>query len=223
VAPLVLAACGGSSSKPASNSTLRTAVRTTLARGSQRVALRGSLDLAGQKVSVNGDGAFGRRGGTLRLHLDLPGFGRATVDELVVGTGRWIRSPLLASSLHGKTWLRLAGTKVLGIDLGAFAGVTPTTALRVLRLNGKVSSLGTDTLSGISTTHYHLDLDVVRGGAHLTSADAWVDGDDLVRRVKLDLAAATGGGKAQTALTIDYSDFGVAVNVAPPPASEVSA
>ena len=223
MAPLALAACGGSSSKPASSSTLRAAVRTTLARGSERVALRGSLDLAGQKVSVDGDGAFNRRAGTLHLHLDLPGFGKATVDELVVGTGRWISSPLLASSLHGKKWLRLTGTKVLGIDLGAFAGVTPTTALRVLRLNGKVTSLGTDTLNGISTTHYHLDLDVVRDGAHLQSADAWIDGEQLVRRVKLDLAAPTGSGKAQTAVTIDYSDFGVRVDAAPPPAAEVSA
>jgi hypothetical protein len=111
---------------------------------------------------------------------------------------------------------------VLGLDLGAFAGVTPSTALRVLRLNGEVTSLGTDTLNGISTTHYHLALDVVRDGAHLRSADAWIDRSDLVRRTKLGLSAPAGSGEAQTSVTIDYSDFGVPVPVAPPPAAEVS-
>jgi hypothetical protein len=41
--------------------------------------------------------------------------------------------------------------------------------------------------------------------------------------VKLDFDAnVAGSGKAHTDLTIDYSDFGTSVSVAPPPASEVS-
>jgi hypothetical protein len=55
------------------------------------------------------------------------------------------------------------------------------------------------------------------------SAEAWVDEHNLVRKVKLDFDAnVSGTDKAHTVLTIDYSDFGAAVEVAPPSASEVS-
>ena len=52
-----------------------------------------------------------------------------------------------------------------------------------------------------------------------------MDDQDLIRRMKLDFDAnisTTGGDKAHTVLTIDYSDFGVAVTTTQPPAAEVS-
>jgi hypothetical protein len=223
VLPLALAACGGSSAKRVSGDPLGAAVQKTLAQGSEKVGLSGKVDLSGQSVAVAGDGAFDRAGGRLHLRLRLPAIGSTTVDELVVGKAIWISSPLLTSSLHGKRWLKLKGTRALGYDFGVFAGVTPTSALSVLRANTQPTLLGTDTLSGVSAKHYRSPLDTTIRGARFTSAEAWVDGQNLIRRVKLDFEATTGGSKTHTVLTIDYSDFGVAVTAAPPPADEVSA
>lgn len=221
VLPLALAACGGSSGKQVGGDPLGAAVEKTLAQGSEKVTLSGKVDLSGQSVAVEGDGAFGRSGGSLHLRLRLPALGSTTLDELVVGDAIWIGSPLLASSLHGKRWLRLKGSKALGYDFGVFAGVTPTSALAALRSKAEPTLLGTDTLSGVSTKHYR----IVPEGARYNSAEAWVDDKDLIRRVKLDFDAnisTSGGDKTHTVLTIDYSDFGVAVTAAPPPAAEVS-
>lgn len=226
LAPFALAACGGGGAgTPVNGDPLGAAVSKTLAQGSEKVTLKGTVDLSGQKVSVGGDGAFNRSGGTLHLHLDLPAVGTTTIDELVVGQATWISSPLLAASLHGKRWLRLKGSTALGFNVGVFAGVTPTTALSMLQRHGKLTSLGTDTLNGVSTTHYHVVLGMTNQTTRYNSADAWVDGQNLIRRVKLDFSAnipSAGGTSADTVATIDYSDFGTPVTATPPPASDVS-
>lgn len=225
VLPLALAACGGSSGKRASGDPLGSAARATLAQGSEQVAVKGKVDLSGQSVSVAGDGAFNRTGGRLHLRLDLPALGSTTVDELVVGKEIWIGSPLLSSSLHGKHWLRLKGSKALGYDFGVFAGVIPASALSLLGTTTEPTLVGTDTLNGVSTKHYRTALGASGQAARYNSVEAWVDEQNLVRRVRLDFDAnisTSGGDKTHTVLTIDYSDFGVAVTVTPPPASEVS-
>jgi hypothetical protein len=225
LAPLALAACGGGGTSPANGDRLGVAVRKTLAQASEKVTLKATVDLSGQTVAVDGDGAFNRSGGTLHLHLDLPAIGSTTVDERVVGKAIWIHSPLLSLSLHGKHWLRLKGSTALGYNFGVFAGVTPASALAVLQMDGKLTSLGTDTLNGVSTTHYRVALGMTNQDTRYNSADAWVDSENLIRRVKLDFdanIASTGEEKAHTVLTIDYSDFGTAVTATPPPASDVS-
>ena len=104
--------------------------------------------------------------------------------------------------------------------------MTPTSALSLLGANTRPVLLGTDTLNGVSTKHYRTAHSARRGrGARYNSAEAWVDDQDLIRRMKLDFDAnisTTGGDKAHTVLTIDYSDFGVAVTTTQPPAAEVS-
>ena len=103
--------------------------------------------------------------------------------------------------------------------------MTPTSALSLLGANTRPVLLGTDTLNGVSTKHYRTALGTTREGARYNSAEAWVDDQDLIRRMKLDFDAnisTTGGDKAHTVLTIDYSDFGVAVTTTQPPAAEVS-
>ena len=227
LAPLALAACGGGggTSTPVTGDPLGVALSKTLAQGSEKVTMEGTVDLSGQSVSVKGDGAFNRSGGTLHLHLDLPAIGATTVDELVVDKATWISSPLLASSLHGKHWLKLKGSTVLGFNVGVFAGVTPTSAFAVLKNDDKLALLGTDTLNGVSTKHYHVVLNMTNHDTRYNSADVWVDGQNLIRRVKLDFnanIASAGGDKTHAILTIDYSDFGTAVTATPPPASDVS-
>ena len=48
--------------KPVGGDPLGAAVAKTLAQGSEKVAVKGKVDLSGQSVSVVGDGAFNRDG-----------------------------------------------------------------------------------------------------------------------------------------------------------------
>jgi hypothetical protein len=108
---------------------------------------------------------------------------------------------------------------VLGFDLNALAGQAPSEALDALGRNGTVTKVGTDTLDGVHTTHYRKEL---TGSYH--SADAWVDGKGLVRRLKLDYDAKvdpTSKQGAHTVLTMDLSDFGTRVSAQPPSAADV--
>lgn len=208
VLPLALAACGGSSS-PKNGGDLSSAVQKTLAQGSEKVSIGGKVDLSGQTLTVDGSGAFGRKGGTLHLNLTVPVLGKTRVDEIVVGKQAWLRSALI-----GQKWVPLdSNPEALGFNAQALTGVTPATALRLLQQ-------GTATRSG---DHYEVTLGQTTNGTTFNSAQAWVNDQNLVDKVKLDFDANVAGtGKAHTVLTIDYSDFGTAVSVAPPPPSEVS-
>ena len=65
-------------------------------------------------------------------------------------------------------------------------------------------------------------------GATTIPADVWVDGDGLVRKIafsfsipKTRTGGMPGGGQTITE-TIEFFDFGVNVDVTPPPASETT-
>jgi hypothetical protein len=210
VLPLVLAACGGGGSSSTGGAGLSGAVQKTLAQGSEKVTLTGTVDFSGQTLKLDGDGAFGTKGGKLHLNVELPIVGRTSVDEIVVGKRAWLRAALL-----GKNWVPLdSNPQSLGFDVRSLTGVTPSSALELLR-NGDAETVSGD--------HYRVTLGQTNGGVRFNSAEAWVDEQNLVRKVKLDFDAnATGTDKAHTVLTINYSDFGTVVDVTPPPASEVS-
>jgi len=207
--PLVLAACGGGSSSKG-GAGLSSAVEKTLTQGSEKVKVSGKVDLSGQTLTLSGDGAFGSKGGKLHLNVELPIVGRTSVDELVVGERSWLRAALL-----GPKWVSVdSNPKALGFDARSLVGVTPTSALELLRKG---------TAETVSAGHYRVALAQTNGGVRFNSAEAWVDDQNLVRKVKLDFDAnASSTDKAHTVLTIDYSDFGTPVDVAPPAASDVS-
>ena len=100
------------------------------------------------------------------------------------------------------------------LDLVERYGILVVWALVLLR---------SGTSEALSANHYRVALGETTGGVRFNSAEAWVDEQNLVRKVKLDFDAnVSGTDKAHTVLTIDYADFGTAVTVAPPPASEVA-
>lgn len=210
VLPLVLAACGGGSSSK-NGTDLSKAVKNTLAQGSEKVTVAGKAEFSGQTLEIDGDGAFAAKGGRLHLNVVLPILGRTIVDEIVVGKKAWLRAGVL-----GKRWVPLASnpTALGGFDARALTGVTPASALMLLE---------SGSASAVSDDHYRVTLGQTKGGVRFNSAEAWVDEQNLVRKVKLDFDAnLSGSDKAHTVLTINYSDFGTPVDVAPPPASEVS-
>jgi hypothetical protein len=107
--------------------------------------------------------------------------------------------------------------------------------------------LGEQEIDGVRTTHYlgRVDFErylarlpraqrqrlalsltrfqsVTQGGTLTPVVDAWVDGDGLVRRFGMTVAVASGAQSATMTMTMDLHDFGKAVAVTLPDASEVA-
>jgi len=159
----------------------------------------------------------------------------------------------------GPTWFKIDASK-RGAGGGSAFGVggqsDPTKFLAYLEtVSDGVRNVGTDVTRGVETTHYSASLDLGKAvdgadvppalrknlaqllapqGANAPKlpADVWVDGDGLVRRIRLQLdlgsflgsAAANAGSAASPAITVtmDLFDFGAPVEVVAPPADQVS-
>ena len=131
----------------------------------------------------------------------------------------------------------------------------PTSGLSLLDgVTGTVSTVGHETVRGVPTTHYAFQFDLVKAVANLPAdarsaldalqsqfgltsgpADAWLDGDGLVRRIHLTVMPSPtaspsplfpGASAAPlpklTELTIEAYDFGSAVTITDPPPDQVA-
>ena len=216
-APLLLVACGGSKHPASSSSalaTLEAAALKTAQAGSEHLTLNVSATASGQKVAVSGSGGFDTKNHRGTLHVDLSADTlTAAIDEVLVGTSAYIRSPLLTAALPpGKKWLKIdlakAG-KAAGFNLSLLASEDPGKALAYLRTLKSVTTVGKETVAGISTTHYHA---IASGSTY----DAWVGADGYVRQVRVVTASKGRNLSATTGL----SDFGTSVHVKVPSAAQ---
>ena len=217
VLPLALVACGGSKKAATTSSALgavEAAALKTVQAGSEHVGLTASATAGGQKIALTGSGAFDTKNRRGTMHVDLSADTlSAALDEVLVGTTAYVRSPLLAATLpHGKKWLKIdlakAG-KAAGFDLSLLAAQDPGQALAYLRSLKSVTVVGNEKIDGESTTHYRA---LAPGAA---TYDAWVGDDGYVHRVRV---VTTSGSKVSA--TTDLSDFGAAVKVTVPPAKQ---
>jgi hypothetical protein len=110
--------------------------------------------------------------------------------------------------------------------------------------NGSVHDLGTATVNGVQTTHYHASIDPAKlpgavppaqrqamqhlaqilksqGGSAAIPIDVWIDSQHLVRRIVLNYALQVPGiGRATDALREDFTQYGPQPAPAIPPASQ---
>jgi hypothetical protein len=112
-----------------------------------------------------------------------------------------------------------------------------------------IEELGKEEVRGVETTHYRATVDLeeaaeqgaeigelsdemreqlqaeiermkAQTGLDTLPVDVWVDEDDLLRRMKMDLSFAVEGEQVGMDMTMDFFDFGVDVRVARPPADQ---
>ena len=144
-------------------------------------------------------------------------------------------------SLEGK-WFRFSGEG----SADFFSAVIPVPGVRdprgVVELlefaKGSIEIVGNENVGGAETTHYRAKLDAARilsrsssgENADLIEAyraidelplEVWIDEAGRARRLVLDLPAVRDDPAAK--LTIEFSDFGVAVDASPPPPEDVLA
>ena len=215
VVVLPLAACGGGSKAKSSPASLVDAVTAaahkTYAAGSESMSLRASVDASGQTIVLTGNGAFDTKSalGSIRLDVNASPIS-TTVDEVLVGTGVYLKSPLLAAGLPGgKTWLKLDLGKLhlAGIDLQSLLAQDPGAELKRLEALKTATKVGTDQIG----THYR----VTAATGPISGYDVWVGSDGYIHRVVVAQASP------KVSVTIDLSKFGEKVTAAAPPAAQV--
>jgi hypothetical protein len=154
---------------------------------------------------------------------------------------------------EGKSWIRGTGGNVNAAGIGlkevdSFTHNDPRDVLDALRaLSGDVETVGTEALRGVETTHYRVHVDPTElakkaareQGAGATTdlldqlgtqpgvtdvpLDVWIDGDDLVRKLSMHLAASEQGSSQAGDVSIAFElwDYGERVEIDVPPASQV--
>ena len=234
-ATAALNACGGDSPDYVSSAPIVNAAQKTAAAGSAKAA----VDVAwtesnGRHVELTGDGVVDIAGREGRLALDLSGVpgARGTVEQIFDGSVVWMHIPGFALP-RGKKWIRIdvdKASKDVGGDVGSFpqAASDPASALGSMRSATQVEDEGGDEVRGVPTTHYSArvteeteNLVDLLGHSQLAS-EVWVDHGGMIRRTLLKMPLQIpGSGLVDMEFDYELYDFGVNVDVAPPPAEQV--
>jgi hypothetical protein len=148
--------------------------------------------------------------------------------------------------LRAGTWVKMDLAKLAdkqGIDLGGLMNANqadPSQTLRMLMASSGSRVINYDRVRGVLTTHYALRVDLNRlakrnkdlrkalekvievTGVDSYPAEAWIDSQGRVRRIKVDMSMGAQLGTPITmTMTEDLYGFGVRANIAPPPESQV--
>ena len=151
----------------------------------------------------------------------------------------------------GKEWVSIdlaRAAQMQGRDLGELQslaqGSDPRQMLSYLRsVAGDVTHVGNEDVRGVPTAHYFAVVDwqkVLQQAAKQTGqpglldqfqgfggsmsnipVDVWVDENSLLRRMTMDFSMTAGTQEAGGSLSLELFDYGEAVDVDPPPASDV--
>ena len=226
-----------------------------------------SASLPGGGLAISAHGYIDNRDRSGEMSMDLsgipgasalPGGGAGTVQMIFQYPVIYMNMPFLAGKLpEGKTWMKLDLTKAAqaaGLNLSQLSSLDqtdPTQFLEYLRAStGAVTTVSSESLDGVSTTHYRATLQVSDILSHLATdeqaaakaaleklgetggipVDAWVDAQGRVRRMQLSIGAGspagTVGGVAGAAalssmITIDFTSYGHIPPIVAPPSSQV--
>ena len=233
-----LAACGGGRSPARLDATtLKQTAQTTEAAGAARMALSGHL----YGLTLRGAGVLDMKHDAYSMSVQLGPRGKGQV--VVVGDKLYLTLPpsVRKGALAGKRWDAgdlAKAAKVRGSDLSQLAPSTaPASMLEQLRAVGDVKRVGTDTVRGVPTTHFHATVDlhkaaallpparralmqpqidqlVLQAGQSTVPVEACVDGQNRLRRESVTL------GNLGT-MRLDLYDFGKPRRIVAPPADQV--
>ncbi len=225
------------------------AADATVNAGTAEFGLAGKVTAAGQTIPLSGNGVMDMRGlrGRMTINTQVPGAGQVSIEELIDGTTFYVKVPQMARVAGGKQWMKLdlaALGKAEGVDLsGALQGGqnNPADMLGALKGVGASRKVGEEAIGGALTTHYHADIDLQKAveavgdaktagalkqvyeqsGIKTMPVDVWIDRSGRVRREQLAMSFGSGAEQAGVDMTIDFTRFGVPLDVTPPPADQV--
>jgi len=198
----------------------------------------GVMDMAGQR-------------GRLAIDLSQVPGGEGQLEQVFDGFVIWMRMPAFESELpEGKEWIRIdmqEASEELGVDIAQFpqASNDPTKALEYMRAAGDVEEEGEEDVRGVPTTHYSATVDIRNypelapeaeraearesidrlvelAGQSEFDSEVWIDDRDLVRRMRMEMPMEMPGvGRIEMVIDYELFDFGIDVDVEPPPSEDV--
>jgi hypothetical protein len=199
---------------------------------------RGRMTLDLGDLSEVAGGALGN--GRLELVLDGSAYYMKFPEAMQLVGKRWLKIDLEEVG-------DLTGADLGALQQ---ANQNPAQLMQFLRgASDDIEELGKEEVRGVETTHYRATVDLdeageqgaeigefsdemreqlqaeierMRGqtGLETLPVDVWLDEDKLLRRMKMDLNFAVEGDQVGMDMTMDFFDFGVDVDVAPPPADQ---
>ena len=263
---LPLAGCGGGGSQHVSLA--EAATKSTKASSMKMdMAMAMTTPQLPQPVTMIATGAEDNASHRVRMNVDLSSLvsslgGAAGTnasdfkgEEIAdVSNGRlviYMRLPFLTKLIpNSKPWIKIdlnAFGKRLGIDFSQFTSLSANPAQMVdwLRAtSGSIDKVGSETVDGAETTHYHATIDLAkypnlvppaRRGAmkravdaltklthvHTFPVDVWVGGDNLIRKLHIAFNETIKGQNFGNDMTMHFHDWGAPVSISLPPASQV--
>jgi hypothetical protein len=227
------------------------AVNSALASKTADLNVTGSGGAAGTSLAISGTGAIDFGQNALQTSLKISG-GPVQVTEQAVYLNKTIYLNLgneIGQVLPGKSWLSLdvsqltQGSAATSVGGAGSLGTDPAAALRVLAQNGnKATDLGSSTINGVSVEGYAVTIDPAAIKSELDSANlpAWlqqaaksvsnpnvgykvyVDGNDQLARLTTDVSETVSSLTVHEGITMDFTNYGTAVDITAPPSSEVA-
>jgi len=221
---------GGGGTSAGQRSVLATVADVTTHVPGFRFTLAVNATGGGQNIAFNASGELNTAPLNGSISADVAG---KQFNELLVAPYVYVQIPSL-----GGGWERIA----LGANGSsqAVSGADVEQTIGFLRSVGTVSTVGTETIDRVQTTHYHAVIDVDRlasalplssgstdaaglsalshalGGSGLP-LDVWVDAQDRVRQLTMSMPLNTGSSSLQFSMTMKLSDYGPQAVVAAPP------
>jgi hypothetical protein len=244
---LILSLRGGSSGPAVSFSPVAEAAARTISVEGVRFSGTGTARGSGlpMKMSFQGVYAPGQDRTHLVMHVATPRVPQIAdalnpLVEVQDGRTSYTSSPAFSSELPGgKTWMKITRPDVLDkrSKLSSSRAMDGRVILNELKKVGEgAANVGTETLQGLTTTHYvaliepklvaaqlrkagdNLGARVAEAQKRPTAVDVWIDGKNLVRRVAMKVPfVLMCGCRSALEITVNYHDFGTTPHIDVPP------
>lgn len=247
VAALLFAGCGGDNGteETALQVVTASADRTT-SGGTARMTMRSAMSVGTGATTelVSGEGTVDFDTGRAAMTLSPQGVDETIELRQIDKESGFFTMPYLDLP-DGKHWIRIDADQVSESGLGT-VGDPENTLLPIEGLAGEPEQVGRETLHGTETTRYDFEIDidklfdVAAEHADRLSPDleslmnmgrdmlpdtghgrVWIDDDGRVRKFDFLLEIEAMGQRVTSITSVEWFDFGVAVEVEAPPADQV--
>jgi hypothetical protein len=186
-----------------------------------------AMDLSGQSVDANGAIDMTGDKPAMQLSMDLTGMGTPT-DMRIVDGAMYIQDPTSGGGKYLKLDLSDPNGPMAGMG-DALTNYDPQAMIGSISPDAfqKVTDLGAESIGGQQLEHYRVVLDTHAATSmfkNLPSTvslpktmayDMWLDSQDRMARFKMLM-------KNVTQVTATYSDYGAAVHITAPDASQIT-
>jgi hypothetical protein len=226
------------------------AVNSALGSHSADFTVSGSGGAAGQTFTMTGNGAIDFTQNDIQMSLTVSS-GAQQVTEQAVYLNKVIYLNLgnaVSQVIPGKSWLSLdlsqltQGGAAQSLGSGSSLGNDPAAALQALAQDGnKATDLGSSTIDGITVEGYavHLDAATLKADIAKENLPSWmsdavasvsnpnvdykvyVDGSGRLVRMTTNTSETVSGLSVNQGISMDFTNYGAAVNVSAPPAGDV--